>query len=93
MDLITRNFLQLNILFDQAVPFLMTDKQSMTLDNLGAQLGGVLSLWLGITIMTAVEIVEFIYTIFLEYNRNKKTASVADDMRGEPAITAISEKT
>jgi hypothetical protein len=89
MDLVTRNFLQLNILFDKTVPFLMTDKQAMTLDNLGAQLGGVLSLWLGITIMTAVEIVEFIYILVQQYRYNKK---LTDGLQNEPTAGVIGKK-
>ena len=58
----------------------MIDKQAMTPDNLGAQLGGVLSLWLGITIMTIVEIIEFIYTAIQQCRNARKTTIKSDDL-------------
>jgi len=73
LGLIGRNFLQLNVLFETMFPYVMIDKPALTIDGLFAQLGGVLSLWLGITIMTAIELVEFLYTLWVQWRNARKT--------------------
>ena len=55
--------LQLNIGFGNRIYDELNDVAAFTVDALGAQMGGVLSLWLGITIMFIVEILEFLYCV------------------------------
>ena len=67
----------------------MADKPSMTADNLGAALGGVFSLWLGISIMTTVEIIELIYNMlgvcYLSMKqKRRKTGSISESLPGQP---------
>jgi hypothetical protein len=73
LNLISRNFLQLNVVFDRLLPYVMADKQLMTSDNLLAQLGGVLGLWLGINFMTILEFFEFLYTVIRQRRNSTKT--------------------
>ena len=65
MDLIGRNYLQLNFVFDRLTAYVMTDTPSLTYEVLGSQWGGVLSLWLGLSAMTVFELAELTYVIVL----------------------------
>jgi Amiloride-sensitive sodium channel len=77
LDLIQKNFIQLNIRFDEPHPYVIADSPAMTLDDLLSSFGGTLSLWLGITVMFLVELVDlfisFVYAIFPAYLRKKRT--------------------
>ena len=44
-------------------------------EALGAQIGGVLALWLGITIMVVLELCEFIVTLIVTYYYARKAKS------------------
>jgi hypothetical protein len=73
LDLISNNFLQVNVLFDEEWPTMMTDQPAMTSEILASNLGGVLSLWLGVTIMAVFEFLELIYRLVLNnYSERKK---------------------
>ena len=61
LSLIEDNFLQINFVIDKNKPFSLVDKKFYTYDVMISSVGGCLSLWLGITVMTAVEFVEFVY--------------------------------
>ena len=62
-DLIRRNFLQLNVIFDRRRPLVVNDNVEMTLIDLMSNLGGTFSLWLGVTTMFICEVVELLYVI------------------------------
>lgn len=81
LDLIGKNFILLHIQFDRKYPYVVVEQKAMTGDNLLSQLGGVLSLWLGITIMTAVELIELFYTIADQWIRRQRTTTVPSKMR------------
>ena len=76
IDLIKRNFLQVNVVLNQHVPTVVNETVSMSTEVLWSNIGGVLSLWLGVTIMTAVDFIELVCVIvkFL-YNRRRQTAT------------------
>ena len=76
MDGMTRNFILLKVMYEAPVAYIMADVPSLTLDGMWASLGGVLSLWLGINIMTAMELVEFIYIAIKSYVNLKKSSAV-----------------
>ena len=80
LSLIEDNFLQINFVIDKNKPFSLVDKKFYTYDVMISSVGGCLSLWLGITVMTAVEFVEFVYSMVLlckkKCGRNK--------FRGQP---------
>jgi hypothetical protein len=63
MDSIQKNFIQLNIIFDEPRPYVIKDIPSMTADSLLSSFGGTLSLWLGITVMFLVEIADLVIGI------------------------------
>jgi len=58
--LIRDNFLQLNIQFHSNTYRQEADVVAFSMDALGAQIGGVLSLWLSVTILLIFEICEFL---------------------------------
>ena len=73
VNLIEENFIQLNVFLKEYKPYLMTDKAAMTWESLLSSIGGCLSLWLGVTIMTFVEVAEFTYTLVKICNDNRKS--------------------
>ncbi|ESO02419.1 hypothetical protein HELRODRAFT_161686 [Helobdella robusta] len=70
LDLIRENFVQLNFIFENDYILHYNDVEAMSLTLFISSFGGTLSLWMGITAMTFIEIIEFIYlqvvSIFLE---------------------------
>ena len=56
-------FLRVNVHFDARGVQMLNDTASMTWDALVAAVGGSLSLWIGVTAMTFVEIAELVYVI------------------------------
>ena len=62
-NLIEDNFLRLYVVLDRDSPLLLTDHATMTWEVLLASIGGCLSLWLGVTVMTFVEVFELIFTL------------------------------
>jgi len=63
MALISENFLQLNVVLKRNFPLVVEDKPAMTAAVLLSSIGGVLSLWLGLTAMFFVEIIDLIICI------------------------------
>ncbi|ESO02513.1 hypothetical protein HELRODRAFT_161791 [Helobdella robusta] len=73
LDLIKNNFLQINIVFESDKPYIVKDEATMTSITMLSSVGGSLSLWLGITIMTLAEVAEFIFNlIVLSVGRKKE---------------------
>ena len=48
-------------------PLVVQDKEAMTIEILLSNIGGVLSLWLGLTVMFLVEIVDLIICFFRKH--------------------------
>jgi len=94
LDLIGRNFVKLYINFDKTYPYMMIEQRAMTGDNLLSQLGGMLSLWLGITIMTAVEFIELLYAIVRRWLQRREVRGAAKDEspKGVDAQNALSTR-
>jgi len=67
------NFLQMNIQFNDNTYVVQKDVAAFPLDAFGAQVGGVLSLWLGVTIMFVFETFEFIINLLYECYRSKRS--------------------
>jgi len=72
--LISENFLQLNVVLKRNFPLVVEDKPTMTPQILMSNIGGSLSLWLGLTVTFLVEIVDCIISI-LRKPRQEKTSS------------------
>ena len=79
LDLIENNFMRVNVIQKFSSPYVMTDQPQITLEAMLSAIGGTLSLWLGITVMTLVEVAEFVYNLvmlFCEKKRKTKGSSV-----------------
>lgn len=74
LNLLSRNFVQLNIVLDRIAPYEMIDSPEMSGAQLLSSVGGVLSLWLGVTIMTAVELLELIYVVVGSWHERHRAA-------------------
>jgi len=81
--LISKNFLQHIIQFDSRVFNQEMDTVAMPLELLGAQIGCVLSLWFGVTIIVLFEVLEQCLSIF---------SSVIDTRKKVKSITIINIK-
>jgi len=65
--LIQHSFLQLNVKFDHSTFNEINDVVAFSRDAMIAQIGGVMSLWLGVTVMLLFEVCEFIYILVSKY--------------------------
>jgi len=72
--LISENFLQLNVVLKRNFPLVVEDKPAMTIQILMSNIGGVLSLWLGLTFMFFIEIIDLLICICqkLSHSRTDK---------------------
>jgi len=61
--LIRDNFLQFTVRFDSQTYNEQKDVAAVPFDALGAQIGGVLSLWLGVTVILIFELCELLYNV------------------------------
>jgi len=85
LDLIARNFLQVNIVLNTKTPIIINETVSMSVEVLWSNIGGQLSLWLGVTIMTAVELFEFVYVLVKNIGNKRQKATKADSaMASDP---------
>ena len=83
LHLIEDNFLLINVVMQSQFVYMLTDKAQMTWDGVLSSIGGCLSLWLGVTVMTLVEIAEFLFRIGSIYCAKRKHKE-----RAEPTGTA-----
>jgi len=66
------NFLQLNIQFKANQYAIQKDVPAFPLDAFGAQVSGVISLWLNVTIMLIFEMFEFLTNLLYAYYKSKQ---------------------
>ena len=76
-DLIHRNFLEISILLDAEQTTMMEDYPVLSLESLFGNMGGILNLWVGITFVTAVEIMDLLYVCL----SNKKDRNLLKSSR------------
>ena len=76
LHLIQDNFLSVNVVMKSRYVYLMTDKALMTWEAMLSSIGGCLSLWLGVTVMTLVEVAEFLFSLCVLLRSNKNTAKI-----------------
>ncbi|ESO02512.1 hypothetical protein HELRODRAFT_161790 [Helobdella robusta] len=81
LTLIKKNFLQVNIVFESNKPLLIEDKEMITPETMLSSIGGSLSLWLGITIMTLAELVEFIFNLIFVAFHEKTEKKIQPNQR------------
>ena len=65
INLIRDNFLQLKFVLKSRIPFVLVDQPLMNASLMISSIGGSPSLWLGITVMTFAEVIEFMYTLLV----------------------------
>ena len=82
VNLIEKNFIQLNVILDKQ--YQLIDRPAMTWENLLSSIGGCLSLWLGVTVMTFVEVIEFLFTIGITCKKNRKSISTQSIQPNSP---------
>ena len=80
VDLIKDNFVKINVIMGSYMPYVLTDKPAMTWEALLSSIGGCLSLWLGVTVMTFAEVVEFLFFIATKILQRRKTKSRINDI-------------
>ena len=61
--LVSENFLQLNVVLKRNFPLVVEDKPAMTTQILLSNIGGAMSLWLGLTVMFFVDIIDLLICI------------------------------
>ncbi len=66
--LIENNFAKVNVVLGNNMHVTYEDTVKVSWDSLMAQLGGVLNLWSGITLVVIIEVLEYILKLFLERN-------------------------
>lgn len=91
VHLLEENFIQLNVIFDKMNPMTLKSVPSVTTEKLLSLIGGTLSLWLGITVVNAVEFIDFIYAVLLAVRMNKKSAPSSCNTTTENQTYAFTE--
>ena len=79
LDLIENNFMRVNVIQKYSSPYVMTDQPQITPEAMLSAIGGTLSLWLGITVMTLVEVAELVYNLVMICCEKKKTKGSSVD--------------
>lgn len=68
-DLVDEHFIRVQVHFEEGKVMVIQDVPAMTLVSMVSQLGAVLNLWAGITVILAVEVVELLYTLVRRWGR------------------------
>ena len=73
------DFMQVDIVFDKLNPMELTETPSITTVKLLANAGGILSLWLGITVINAAEFVHFLVSLAIALHSRRRTTFTSSD--------------
>ncbi|ESO10575.1 hypothetical protein HELRODRAFT_167077 [Helobdella robusta] len=65
------SLLSIKFIIKDAYPFYLADQPAYTWDSMFGVVGGTMSLWLGITISTGVELIELLYLVLKGALKNK----------------------
>ena len=92
-EIFKSRFLFLTVQFGSRNGFIeLKDVAAFSADTMGAQIGGVLNLWLGVTVMFAFEAFEFFY-VYLTKSRKEEPKAEAGRISVAPAVeTRSSDK-
>ena len=87
-DLIERNFLRVNVIFGQRGLERLNNTPSITWIGLASNIGGGLSLWIGVSVMTVIELIELLYRItrMALFARSVQIADNAVDRHSETSL-------
>jgi amiloride-sensitive sodium channel subunit alpha len=78
LDLIPRNFIQVNLVLNSQNPETVAEKPALSAEGMLSNVGGSLSLWLGMTVMFVFEIVEFIIIIVSNWYSSRRMTKMND---------------
>ena len=88
MKLIDDNFLQVTVVMNDRSVTTITDILAMSWDTMASNLGGALNLWLGISVLTAAEIVELLYSVIqILLNKKRTDVETTDNRQPNSEIT------
>lgn len=73
LKLIEQNFVQVTVKMNRKRVELVTYVPTMCWDSLASGLGGSLNLWIGISILTAAEVIELLYSLLQIILNHKQT--------------------
>lgn len=85
LHLIEQNFLRLKIIFEDRGVETFNSTPALTWEGLASNIGGSLSLWIGITVMTLFEFVELVIRLVqlcmarIEESKEKSNAATANE--------------
>ena len=71
--------LQVKVSFQSAIVTIMEDKEAIGLESLLGALGGMLNLWIGISFVTVIEIIDVIFKIILGLTSRKRVSDEKSD--------------
>ncbi|ESO08915.1 hypothetical protein HELRODRAFT_168835 [Helobdella robusta] len=77
---IEESFLQIKFLMKQNFPYYLAENPAYSWDVMVGTVGGMLSLWLGITAASGVEVIELVYMLFKRCWEKKKSKSRTKEM-------------
>jgi len=87
--MIASNFFQLKVVFQNMYPATLRDTAQVTSAGLMSQIGGLLSLWLGVTAMTIFEFVELFYRITRSHTSLVRTVASSINKPDSTAATIV----
>ena len=77
VEFLAAGFMHLIVQFGSQSFIELNDVAAFSMDAMGAQIGGVLSLWLGVTVMFAFEAFEFFYIYLTHWCKKEPTEIVS----------------
>ena len=77
-QLIENNFVRIDVLFDSYSSLELAEVPAMTVELLASNIGGTLSLWMGLTTIALIEIIELLYNLLVAIYRSRRQTIVVD---------------
>ena len=87
-DLLTRNFVQLNAYFSDPEVRYFKQASVYPLEQFMSQVGGTMNLWIGITFVTIIEIVDLLLRIFSRWSKSHDSRTLNDVEKGSHTYDA-----
>jgi hypothetical protein len=84
-DLITRSIVRFNVFYDSLSLLEVNEKPNFTIVDLISSMGGTFGLFLGISILSLLELVEFVYEVAFESIRTATTSPTRKSNRSKIA--------
>ena len=88
-SLIRRNFLKVKIFFGRDNVMLIRDMPIYTAASMSGSLGGILNLWIGISFVTVVEVVELFYHLIKVLLERDRTPTTSGDTDGQKQRSTV----